>query len=507
MNRRRFVKRGLQTGVAASFPALLDGCAVAPLASARDDQPAEADNSFDLSTADLEAVLNTLGANGADFGEVFIQERRTREMRLENDQIVRGRDAGFRGAGLRVVRGDAQGFASTDDLDEAALKAAAEVAADALIAADPKPAKPLERQVRPSSYPFSARWEDVGDARPVALLRDVATRIRNADRTVGEIRCGWHDADETVLIATLDGRYVIDERPMTRLSVEVTATRSGRSHTAFASVAARAGSEWYTDAGLAQLAGIAVDRVDALFAARRPPLGEMPIVLAAGTGGAVLHETIAQALEADVVHSRQSPFANALNQRITDSAITIVDEPRLRHERGALNFDDEAHACERTVLVENGVLRGFLHDRRSARLFSTTSTGSARRESYRDAPMPRTTCMLIENGTAEPEELLAAMGRGIIVESIVGGSVATDGQYRFHVKHGWLVEKGSRLVPVRDFDLVGSPADIMANVQLVGNDLSMDPAGWSYRKNGQTVPVSHGMPSVLVSAMGIEARG
>ena len=203
----------------------------------------------------------------------------------------------------------------------------------------------------------------------------------------------------------------------------------------------------------------------------------------------------------------RSPFADALNRRIADSAVTLVDDPRVLHERGALNFDDEAQACERTVLVENGVARSLLHDRRTAQRFSTVSTGSARRASYRHTPTPRTTCTIFENGSRDPEELVTAMGRGIIAESIVGGSIDTgSGDYRFHVKHGWLVEKGRRLVPVRDFDLIGDPMDILRQVQLVGNDLAMDPAGWSSRKEGQAVPVSHGMPSVLVSRLGVESR-
>ena len=507
MNRRRFIVRGLQSSAVASFPAILSGCGVAPFDASREEAPQLLDSPFALSTAELEAALSTLGARGADFGEAFVQERRAREIHVEDDAVVHRDEAGLRGAGLRVVRGQTQGFAATEEVSGAGLLAAATAASASMSEDEPFVAQSLTPHTRPSRYPIAESWEGVRESRPVALLRRVAAQVRAADPTVTTTRGVWHGADETVLIATLDGRFVVDNRPMTRMSVEVTATRDGRSHTAFASVAGRAGLEWYTDAKLTELAKRAGDRVEALFAARQPPLGQMSVVLAAGAGGAVLHEAVARAFEADFSGGR-SPFADALNRRIADSAVTLIDDPRVQHERGALNFDDEAQACERTVLVENGVARGLLHDRRTAQRFSTTSTGSARRASYRHTPTPRTTCTIFENGGHDPEELVTAMGRGIIAESIVGGLIDTStGDYRFHVKHGWLVEKGRRLVPVRDFDLIGNPMDILGNVQLVGNDLAMDPAGWSSRKEGQAVPVSHGMPSVLVSRLGVESRG
>ena len=448
--------------------------------------------------------MNALGSRGADFGELFLQERSSHELVVEAGDVVVDRERVLRGAALRVVGGDAPRFVTTEDLSADGLLRAAQGAATGDGVEAPSPQQ-YEEQPLGTSYLVSKNYSDVAKNRRRAVLERVDELARNSDPAISGVRVSWLGADEKVLIATIEGALIFDERPMTRMSLAITMTRGTTQHTGFASIAGRAGLDWYSEDRVHSLVASAVSRAEQLFDARKPPLGEMPVVLSSGTGGVLLHEAIGHALEADLVLQGRSTFRDAVNHRVADLGVTIVDDAALLNERGALNYDDEGTVGGRKVLVERGVLRGFLHDRASARRYSVPPTGSARRASYRHPPLPRMTCTMIENGYAEPDELLAEMGRGIVVDSIVGGSVsAADGGYRFNVRHGWLIEKGKRLVPLRDFDLVGNGPDTLASIRRVANDFRMDPAGWSCGKQGQRVPVSHGMPSVLVSRLRVD---
>ena len=503
MHRRQFVTRFLKAGAVLALPHA--GCAVDGRSAAK---PATAEplalGDFGLDDTEIARVLSVLGSRGADFGELFLQDRATSELVLLDGEVAEDRARTLRGAGLRAVRGGTPGFTSTEDLSPSGLMAAARTAAGGAVE-DAASVPNVDRQPIGGAYPVQARWASESDARRVGLLEHVDRIARAADPAVTGVRVSWVGADEQVLIATLGGALVFDERPMTRLSVSLTLTRGDTEHTGFASVAGRADRAWYTDRRVQELVATAVSRAERLFDARQPPLGEMPVVLAAGAGGVVLHEAIGHAFEADLVRAGRSPYRNALHHRVAGTNVTIVDDGTLRQERGALNYDDEGVAGRRRTLVERGILRGYLHDRSSAHRDGVAPTGSARRASFRHLPLPRMTCTLIENGTASPDDLLAELGRGIVAESIVGGAVSlADGSFRFNVRHGWLVEKGKRLVPLRDFELVGNGPETLANVRLVGNDFRMDPAGWSCGKEGQQVPVSHGTPSMLVSKLRVD---
>ena len=502
MKRRQFVSHSLKAAAVLALPNA--GCVVAGRGAP---EPASTESYLDefaFDAAEINRVMSVLGSQGADFGELFVQHRVTDELVLEASDIVDDRRQVLRGAGLRVVRNGTPGFSFTEDLSASGLMSAARAAAISMDAGESTFGTFVQRPVG-AAYPVRAHWSSVRKARLAEMLERIDRAARASDATVTGVRVSCLGVDEKVLIATLDGALVLDERPMTRLSVSITVTRGGVEHTGFASIAGRAGADWYTDSRLQNVVTTATSRAEQLFDARQPPLGEMPVVLAAGAGGVVLHEAIGHAFEADLVHSGRSPYRDAMHHRVADANITVVDDGTLRRERGALNYDDEGEAGQRRGLVERGILRGFLHDRASAKREGVSPTGSARRASYQHLPLPRMTCTIIENGRAEADELLAEMGRGIVAESIVGGSVELDdGSYRFNVRHGWLVEKGKRLVPLRDFELVGNGPDTLAGIRLVANDFRMDPAGWSCGKEGQQVPVSHGMPSVLVSKLGID---
>lgn len=505
MHRRQFL-RGAAAGVTVTAPAFLQGCGLGGQALLRDPLPNDPFLEwFAVDRTIVGRVLAAASAGSADHAELYLQHRRRSLLEMQGGVIGAARTDVLQGAAVRVMRGDDSGFAATEDLSEAGLLAAARQAAATNAVAVSPAVGPFSTAPAGTLYRTELPWSDVSAGQKISLLETVDGLARAADPTVSDVRLSWSDTDERILIALLDGQLITDSRPMTRLSVQVTMTRDGVSHAGFANIAARDDLSWYSDERLADLVATAVARTDILFDARLPPGGDMPVVLAAGSCGVVLHEAIGHSLEADFVRSGDSPYGELLNQRIADAAVTIVDDAAMPGERGAINYDDEGMAGQSNVLVENGMLRALLHDRTTARLSGSRSTASGRRESYQYAPMPRMTCTVLQDGSFEADEMIADMGRGIVAETIVGGQVSLgDGQFRFRVKHGFLVEKGSVLIPVRDFDIVGNGPDTLARITRVANDGRLDTGGWSCGKHGQNVPVSQGMPTVLVSSLGVE---
>jgi TldD protein len=259
---------------------------------------------------------------------------------------------------------------------------------------------------------------------------------------------------------------------------------------------------WYTDEKLKQVAGEAVDRTMRLFGAKRPPAGEMPVILAAGASGILLHEAIGHGLEADFNRKGESIYSTMLNKRIAPEFVTIVDDATVPEERGALNVDDEGATGERTVLVENGILKTYLHDSISARHYKVKSTGSGRRQSFRSSPMPRMRCTYMLDGPHERDEIIAAVDKGIIAETFTNGQVAIGaGDYTFYIKNGWLIEGGKVTAPIKDINIIGNGPESLERVTMAANDFRLDTGGWTCGKNGQYVPVSQGLPTMLVSKM------
>ena len=246
----------------------------------------------------------------------------------------------------------------------------------------------------------------------------------------------------------------------------------------------------------------AVDRTMIQFDAVRPPAGEMPVILAAGPSGILLHEAIGHGMEADFNRKGRSIYSDMMGKKVAEPFVTVVDQGTLAGNRGALNYDDEGNACGRTVMVENGILRSYLHDTISARQYDVPVTGSGRRQSYKFQPMPRMTCTFMEDGPHTKDEVIAAVDHGIIAETYTNGQVRIgEGDYTFYVKNGWLIEKGKVTAPIRDVNIIGNGPESLRRITMVANDAYMDTGGWTCGKNGQSVPVSLGMPSVLVSKM------
>ncbi|MDH3907773.1 MAG: metallopeptidase TldD-related protein, partial [Gammaproteobacteria bacterium] len=312
----------------------------------------------------------------------------------------------------------------------------------------------------------------------------------------------WSDADERVMIATLDGKLVTDHRPMTRLTVVVTAKRDGEVQTGYSNIAAREEFDWYSEERILTMVKEAVDRTMIQFEAIRPPAGEMPVILASGASGILLHEAIGHGMEADFNRKGTSISSDMIGKKVAEPFVTVVDQASIPRERGALNYDDEGNKAGRTVMVENGILKSYLHDQISAKQYGLGPTGSGRRQSYKYSPMPRMSCTFMEDGPHTKEEIIAAVDHGIICETYTNGQVQIGaGDYTFYVKNGWLVEKGKITAPIKDVNIIGNGPESLKRITMVANDARLDTGGWTCGKNGQSVPVSQGIPTVLVSNM------
>jgi len=512
MSRRHFLGRAAAGSVALTVPAVLAGCAAEAVRAVA--QPTPADpflDWFGIDAAAIQRLMSALTANGADFADIYFQHRQSGAFTMTDGQLLRSDTDVIQGVGMRVVVGEQVGFAHTELLSPESMLQAARAAAAAAKSGDrpAAPETPVSLAAGPpgSLYAIDVPWSDVGADRKLELMRRADEAARAADTSVSGVSVSFADVDEHILIATLDGRLRTDRRPMTRLSVQVRANRNGEQQSGFASVAAREGLPWYGDERIQGAAREAVDRTLMLFEARRAPSGELPVILAGGGCGVLLHEAIGHSLEADFNHRGLSPYAGMMDQAVASPMVTIVDQGTLPRQRGSLNFDDEGTDCGRNVLVEDGVLRSYLHDAVSARQYGAPVTGTARRQSYQHVPMPRMTCTFIERGSSSRDEIVESVKYGVLAENITDGSVQLgEGGFEFHVRNGWLVENGRLTVPLKDIALTGNGPQTLSRIEKVADDLAFDSAGWTCGKNGQSVPVSQGMPTVLVSALEVAPR-
>jgi TldD protein len=503
IRRRTFLGGVAAGGAVLTMPAFLAGCGIQPAkTTAAPTPPNPFLEWFGVDEPTVARVMAELAANGADRADLYFQHQRSNYLGMEDGIVSRAYSEIRQGVGLRVVVGDQTGYAFSEDLTLPSMLAAARTAAAIASAGQVVPPQAFNPRKTGDLYTTTVPWADVGVEQKLPLLQRVDRKARAADPAVQKVSVYWADVDERVMIATLDGQLVTDHRPMTRMSVQVTAQRDGETQTGFSNIAARQDFTWYTSERLDAMVKEAVDRTLILFDAVRPPAGEMPVVMAAGGAGILLHEAIGHGMEADFNRKGTSIYSDMIGKQVAEPFVTIVDEATIPGERGALNYDDEGNACGRTVLVENGILRSYLHDSISASQYGVPSTGSGRRESYRFAPMPRMTCTFMEAGPHTKDEIIAAVDRGIIAETYTNGQVQIGaGDYTFYVKNGWLVEGGKITAPIRDVNIIGNGPESLKRITMVANDAKLDTGGWTCGKNGQQVPVSQGIPTVLVSSM------
>jgi TldD protein len=457
---------------------------------------------FEVDEALIARVLSEAMGGGGDFADLYFQHGRFASLSMEDGIVSRASTSVDRGVGIRVVVGDQTGYAYSEDLRLGPMLEAARTAAS--IAKGTRKHGPVSCHAvgHADLYRIDRGWEEVGVAEKLPLLRRTEELAHSLEPALEKVSIAWGDSDERVLIATSEGELSADRRPMSRLWCSVTANKGDERQSNSSNLAGRQGIDFYDEVRIDKMVNEAVDRTMILFEARRPPAGELPVVLAAGASGILLHEAVGHGLEADFNRKGTSIYSSMIGQKVAPDTVTVVDSAIHPFERGALNVDDEGNDTERTVLIEEGVLRGYLHDRISSQHYGVESTGSGRRESFRHVPMPRMRCTYMENGPNSKEEIIESVKNGIVAETFTNGQVQIGaGDFTFFVKNGWLIEDGKITAPIKDVNIIGNGPDALRDITMVAGDNKLDTGGWTCGKEGQRVPVSQGMPTVLVSKL------
>jgi TldD protein len=450
-------------------------------------------------------VLDEATRDGCDDADVFFEHSISTSVGLSDHAVNRAHTSIDLGAGVRVVVGDQVGYAYTEDLAPEALLRCAATARAIARTATPAPRGTTWKvaSVR-DLHPVQRWWSDVELDVRIPMIRRWEQGAFARDPRVRKVQCSLGDEDQWILVARADGTVAADHRPMTYGTVSVTVEQGTQRETGGYNVAGRADLGYYDEARQRRMVELAVSRGLRALDATSPPAGEMPVVLGAGGSGVLLHEAIGHGMEADFNRKNISIYATKMGQRIAGPDVTVIDSALLPHARGALNVDDEGSPTEETVLVRNGILESYLHDRISARHYSVASTGSGRRESFRAPVLPRMRCTYLAPGPVPPEDIIRSVKRGLYAEVLGGGQVRIGaGDFSFFVRQGWLIEDGVLTKPVKDVNLTGNGPEVLRTIEQVGNDLVVDEGGWTCGKEGQGVPVSQGLPTVLVGRLSV----
>jgi TldD protein len=456
----------------------------------------------------LRDTLASALSKGGDYADVYFQHRVSNSLALEDGAVNRAFANVGLGVGVRVIKGDQTGYGFTEDLTPDALKRAALTAA--AIAEGPAKTGPVSFKVmenKPNRYPVKTKWEDVRPQQKLAILNSLNERTFKADERVKKVTLNFMDQGSVILIADSNGRIVEDAQPMTTLGLSVVAEKDGRRENNSVNRASRGDISYYTPDRLDKMVSSAIEKTMVLFDAVQPPAGEMPVVMGAGAAGILLHEAIGHGMEADFNRKNVSIFSDKIGKAVANKFVSIVDEGTQDNARGAINVDDEGNAVGKTMLVENGTLTSYLHDSISAKHYGVKPTGNGRRQGYEFAPMPRMRSTYMLPGPHKHDEIVASVKKGIYCDYFSNGQVNIGaGDFTFYVKNGFLIEDGKLTKPIKDVNIIGNGPKVLELIDMVADDLKIDEGGWTCGKDGQSVPVSQGLPTVRVSAITVGGR-
>jgi TldD protein len=457
---------------------------------------------FGIDPRTCERLLGTALERGGDYAELYFEHRETGTISFEDQQVKSAGGGIMQGVGIRVIRGDAIGYAYTEDLSFAAMQRAASTAARISTAGERNPPVAVHHSETPSYYPVLNPATEVAAAEKLALIRRADAAARRFDPSIVRADISLVDELKHVLVASSDGKYVSDVQPMLRMNVACISEINGNRQSARAGGGGRYGLDYFDLHPPERLALEAAREAVLLQEAVPAPAGVMPVVLAAGDSGILLHEAVGHGLEADFNRKRTSTYTDRVGQPVASSLVTVVDDGTIPNSRGSINIDDEGNPGRYNVLIEGGVLRAYMQDRISARHFRTDPSGNSRRETFRHYPMPRMTNTYMLPGEATPDEIIASVDRGIYCVAYSGGQVnISNGDFVFSVTEGYLIEGGRVTAPIKGVTLIGNGPDVLSKVTAVGHDYKLSDGRWLCGKDGQSVPVGVGMPTVLVSGI------
>jgi TldD protein len=457
-----------------------------------------------LELAVLDRALATAMVRKLDYVDLYLQLTRYETWTVEDGIVKEGAYSIDQGIGVRAVSGERTGFAYSDQLDEAALLDAV-VAARGIARTQGAGAQKVAARAasyRPL-YPSGDPLHSMSDGDKVALLADLDKRVRAMDSRVAQVIASLAGVYEVVLVQATDGTLAADVRPLVRLNVSVIMEKDGRREQGYAGGGGR-GDYTLLTAGSRplEIATEAVRTAAVNMSAVPSPAGNMPVVLGSGWPGILLHEAIGHGLEGDFNRKGTSAFTGRIGERVATEQCTVVDDGTLVGRRGSLTVDDEGTPTRCNTLIEKGVLKGYMFDKMNARLMNQKSTGNGRRESFAHTPMPRMTNTYMLPGTYDPEEIIASVDRGIYAPNFGGGQVdITSGKFVFSASEAYLVENGKKTVPVKGAMLIGNGPEVLTRVSMVGNDLKLDAGLGTCGKDGQSVPVGVGQPTIRIDSL------
>ena len=455
-----------------------------------------------LDLPQLQSVLGDMMSHKIDYADLYFQYSRSESWGLEEGQVKSGNFSIDQGVGVRAVSGEKTAFAYSDDISLSALQAAAKASKSIANQGGKQSASHL---IARSSVPLYLGQDPIASLsaeKKVKLLERLEAYARKTDPRVKQVTASIAGEYEVVMVARHDGVMAADVRPLVRLSINVIAEHNGRREQGSSGGGGRFDYSYFSDEVLQDYAQKAVHQALVNLDARPAPAGSMTVVLGAGWPGILLHEAIGHGLEGDFNRKGSSAFSNKIGQQVAARGITIVDDGTLANRRGSLSMDDEGNPTNRTVLIEDGILRGYIQDTLNARLMKMPITGNARRESYAHIPMPRMTNTYMLNGTAAPEEIIKSVKRGLYAANFAGGQVdITSGKFVFSAAEAYMIEDGKITYPVKGATLIGNGPDVLKRVSMIGNDMALDSGVGTCGKEGQSVPVGVGQPTLKIDAL------
>jgi len=457
---------------------------------------------FGVTEVEAQQALDRLSVRDVDYADLYFESRVSEAVSMEERIVKRAAKSISRGVGVRATAGEKTGFAYSDELTKNDLERAADAAR--YIANSPKGdrAVPVPAQRRPTRdlYPIERAKAEVATPDRVALLNEIDAEARRYDPRITNVMASFNTEYKVVVVATSDGTLVGDIQPLSRLQISCIAEENGNRQVGSFGGGGRVGFEFYREQNrhleyareAAREAILNLSAVDA-------PAGVMPVVLAGGWPGILLHEAIGHGLEADFNRKKTSAFSNLVGKRVASDVCTIVDDGTLPFRRGSLNMDDEGTPTGCTTLIEKGILRGYITDKLNARLMGIALTGNGRRESYQSVVLPRMTNTFMLAGESDPQDIIRSVKKGLYAVSFGGGQVdITNGKFVFSASEAYLIEDGQVTKPVKGATLIGNGPEILTKVSMVGHDLKLDNGIGTCGKDGQSVPVGVGLPTLKI---------
>jgi TldD protein len=464
---------------------------------------------YGLAQADVERYLSTALSAGGDYADLYFEYQTSTSVSLD-ESLVKSASQGISvGCGVRVLAGERTGYAYTDDLSSERILHAARTAA--LIASGPakQPVVGLTDKPAHNLYPVPLPSVEAEVLAKVDLVQRADKAARAYDPRIHEVRVAYADELRRILVIGSDGSFAEDSQPMARMSVFCIAKSEQSSARGTGGGGGRVGIEYFLTEKTPEFFALEAARQAIIqLDAREAPAGEMEVVLGPGWPGVLLHEAIGHGLEADFNRKKTSAFSDMMGRRVASDKCTVIDNGTMPGRRGSLNVDDEGNGTNSTVLIDKGILRGYLTDKLSSRLMNLPNTGNGRRESYQHIPMPRMTNTYMLAGQDSPEDIIRSVKYGVYAVNFGGGQVdITNGKFVFSASEAYLIEDGKVTSPLKNATLIGNGPDVLTKVSMVGNDLQLDEGVGTCGKDGQSVPVGVGIPTLKVDRLTVGGTG